>query len=207
MVRGFGLIGLAGTIVFLSAFGPKLQVLAQNDGIARYFFGAIFAATFLWLLYQNIYSVAEEWRQFQEWNIGGDKPLDSATRFYEIFRLYMTTKRIFMYGSLVGAMAILFGVVGIASAIGPGRIDGSPFSTSVSDIHLWLYPGEVLVGVLSALLSYRIGRQILPAKLLMEKVLWLLLNGNKGNDKTEDIQRTRDNLLSEIEKTHPLWFQ
>jgi len=201
------MISFAVAMVLSSAFVAELQQFAQAHISTRYVFCGLFAVAFVWLFFERIYLVKQEWKQLQQWNIGGDQPHESAVHFYEIFRLYLKTKRIFMYGSLIGAMGVLFGGFGVRIVLQTIHIDGDLLSGSVSAVNLYLSVAEILLGGFCLNLSYLIGRQVHPAKLLIEKMLWLLLFGNKGNDTSEELQRIRDALIAEIEKEYPLWFE
>ncbi|MDE2631360.1 MAG: hypothetical protein KGM97_10270, partial [Alphaproteobacteria bacterium] len=188
-------------------FVAELQHFAQAHISTRYVFGGVFFVAFVWLSFERIYLVKQEWKQLQQWNIGGDQPHESALQFYGIFRLYLKTKRIFMYGSLIGAMGVLFGAFGVRIVLQTIHIDGDLLSGSVSGVNLYLSVAEIVLGGLCLRISYLIGRQVHPAKLLIEKMLWLLLFGNKGNDTSEELQRIRDALIVKIEKENPLWFE
>jgi len=205
--RGIGMISLAAAIVLLCAFVSELQYFSQAHISTRYVFCGVFAGAFVWLLFERVYLVQQEWKQLQQWDIGGDQPHESALQFYEIFRLYLKTKRIFMYRSLIGAVGVLFGGFGVRNVFETIHFNGDLLSGSVSAANLYLSVAEIVLGGFCIGLSYLIGRQVHPAKLLIEKMLWLLLFGNKGNDTSEELQRRRDALIAEIEKENPLWFE
>jgi hypothetical protein len=205
--RGIVMISFALLIVLLSASVAELQRFTQAYILTRYVLCIAFAFAFFWLVLERIYIVKQEWKQLQQWNIGGDQPHESAIQFYEIFRLYLKTKRLFMYGSLIGALALLFGCFGVGIVFQTVHINGDLLSGSVSAVNLYLSVVEIVLGAFCLRLSYVIGRQVHPAKLLIEKMLWLLLFGNKGNDTSEELQRTRDELIAKIESEYPLWFE
>ncbi|GEM_PF-4594571 len=207
-LRGLWFIGLALLIVYLSAFGLKLQTTFQSHNVTRFTFLIMFGVLFLWLFYEHAQRIREDWKELQKWDISGNEPLNSAIQVYYIFRLYTKTKRVFAYGSLGGAMAILFGIGGLFGLISMNGGEPNSIWALISSTNLLISLGEIVLGGLSLVFSYRIGRQMLPAKLLIGNVLYLILDANKGGgDTMANLEQQRDKLLSKIETEHVHWFE
>lgn len=199
--RGLLMIGFAVLIVLASAFIPTLQSFLQrypNPTVipTALIFTVIFAGVVLWLLFERYYWIRYNWKILEPLNIGGDDPLKSAVQVYEIFRLYAWTKRLLIYGSLIGAIALLLGSLGTSANW-----------LAWGSMNLYAAIGDLVAGLYCLWLAYAIGRQVHPAELLLPKVLYLLLWGpDKGAMTEEQILQRSHELLAQIKELHPLWF-